>query len=64
MRVNAQFINTGSVDVTLTITMPLSDWKRMSEQLPTRWPCSKLGEAINRVVRKLESNVADSDVND
>lgn len=60
MNVSAKFLNTDSVDVTITITMSMRDWKALHAELPSKWPAWKLGEHISEAVRKLESNVSGS----
>ena len=62
MNVTANFRNTDSVTVSVTITMELREWKKLRDALTAdqagwKYPQSKLSEAINDVVRKLEMRV-------
>lgn len=58
-KVTAEFISTDNVEVTMTITMPMRDWKALRDDLPTRWPAWKIGSAISQVVRALEGRVTE-----
>jgi hypothetical protein len=62
MKVDARFINADNLEVTLTVTMTLRDWKSLKESLPVKYPAWKLSEAISRVVYKLERQVTDEEV--
>lgn len=42
-----------SINVTLTITMPMRDWNRLREQLPREYPSWRLGDAISDAVRRM-----------
>ena len=53
MKTSLKIEHPGSIDFTMTITMPLSDWVRLQEQLnTTAYPASKLSEHIGSIVSK------------
>lgn len=60
MRVTAEFLNTDAVEVTLTVTMKMGDWKELRAQLPTAYPGGYFGDRIFDAVQKLESRVQTS----
>lgn len=41
-----------SVDFTLSVTMPLREWRELAGQLSERWPSWELSRAINDMVRQ------------
>jgi hypothetical protein len=47
----------GLVEVSLTITMPLTDWQRLREQLSNDYPSWGLAQEIGDVVSQLERKV-------
>lgn len=46
--------NPDSIEVSLTLTMKLKDWKELREQLPEKWPAWDIGSAITDMVRQAE----------
>lgn len=40
------------IDFTLTITMPLGDWKKLKTQLPHVYPASQINDKIYDMMRK------------
>ena len=54
MKTKFKLENPDEMDATLTVTMSLGDWKRLSGQLSTAWPSSKLEYAIADVLRKAQ----------
>lgn len=47
-----------AVQITLTLTMALGDWKRIREQIQSAYPGWLLGNLIRDAVRKIEERVA------
>lgn len=43
-----------NVQMTLTVTMSMSEWKRLLQQLPSDYPSWKLGDAIRDFVARSE----------
>ena len=61
MKVSAEFLNTDNVEVSLTITMPLSSWKALRDDIDPNghwYPSGKLRSTINDVMRQLEQQVS------
>lgn len=56
MKTSLKVQNPDSIEMTLTVTMTLGDWKTLQRQLATPWPAWKLGEAINNMVHKANAN--------
>lgn len=57
MKTTAKFININSLEVELTMTMRLEEWRKIRDGLDKAWPSSKLREHIAEVITNLE-NVA------
>lgn len=57
MRINGQIQNTDDVEVTLSITMTMKQWKDLQKDLPERYPHWKLGSAITDAYLKLNKTV-------
>ena len=57
MRISAEFLNTGNIDVTLTITMTMRDWKSLRTSLNAKYPDWKLSAAIGEAIAALEGRV-------
>jgi hypothetical protein len=49
---NFELIETGKAYASLTMEMPIEDWRRLSKQLPETWPGSDLGQKITTMVMK------------
>lgn len=64
MRTTAIIQHPDSIEVTISMTMNLGQWKKLKEQLTlSHWPSLDLHSAISDVVRKVERQVqADSAV--
>lgn len=54
MKTEMRVADPGKVEITLTVTMPLADWKRLKADLPAAYPGWKLSEAIGSAVRSVE----------
>jgi hypothetical protein len=55
-----------SIEFTLTVTMPLREWKRLREQLKHEYPAFKLSDAISEMVKQASiyySEDKETDVN-
>jgi hypothetical protein len=48
--------NPDDVEFTLTITMPLGEWKRLKDQLANSYPAWKLGHAISDMIRQADTH--------
>lgn len=58
MKAHAEVNNPGTVEVSITLTMPLADWKVLRGQLEAgKWPSYQLSMAITDVVAKIEGRV-------
>lgn len=57
MRTTAEFLNTDSYEVAITIRMSLGDWKKLRQQLADKWPSWDLASQIRDVVTKAEATV-------
>ena len=42
------------IEATMTITMPLEEWKDLRDQLSDRWPASRFSDQIRDMVAKAE----------
>lgn len=54
MKTDMRVVDPGKVEVALTVTMSLADWKRLRADLPAAYPGWKLAEAIGSAVRSVE----------
>lgn len=54
MRIQWQFNNTDKVELTLSITMTLSDWKIVAENLPEKYPWWTLSTKIKDAIYKMQ----------
>lgn len=62
MHVNARFLNTDQVEVSLTLTLTLYQWKRLKQQIggvEYAYPINDLRHAINAAISKLEGQVSE-----
>ena len=51
MRASSQIRNPDEVEVTLTLTTTLGQWKKLNDQLPSgEWPATHLKQAIEGVL--------------
>ena len=48
--------NPDAVEMTLTLTMPLGQWRRLKEQLGNAWPAWDVGSAIREMITKAETH--------
>lgn len=48
--------NPDSIEMTLTITMEVRDWKRLRDQLESDYPGWRLSSAIRSLINKAESH--------
>lgn len=55
MKTTAKFINIDNLDVELTITMSVRDWRSLKGQLMDSHPSWKLSSQISEVISKLET---------
>jgi hypothetical protein len=55
MNIKFQITNPDSVLCTATITMPLAEWKRLSNELESKYPAWVLSNAISNIVKLSES---------
>jgi hypothetical protein len=62
MRVRAHFANVAQMDVTLTITMPLGEWRKLAADLSKDYPGFKLAEHIRSVTRGVDQTVESREV--
>lgn len=60
IRISAQLENLKQVSATFTITMPLEDWKRLEDMLPTQYPAWKLGDAISKLMAKARAQFSET----
>jgi hypothetical protein len=54
MRAKSQIQNPDEVEVTLTLTTTLREWKRLDKQLPVDWPSMHLKQAISGLIINAE----------
>lgn len=45
-----------NIEMTVSLTMPLKNWRLLSQQLSTAWPSSELSMDIDSVVRQALKN--------
>jgi hypothetical protein len=58
MRTSAKVEKPEDVEVTISITMPVSEWEKLRGQLPGReWPSVTFFNAINDAVSKIRRTV-------
>lgn len=58
MRAVAEFTNAESVDVSITITLPVKEWREMALVLSgTGWPEWAVKDAIERAVRRVTERI-------
>ena len=62
MKAKFKIENPETVEMSLTITMPVSDWKRLNAQLATDYPAWKVGRAISDMVEAANVSVNRKDV--
>jgi hypothetical protein len=43
------------IEFTLKITMPMKDWCALRDQLPEKWPSSRISLAVNRVITESQN---------
>ena len=55
MKATFRIIETADIEATMTLTMPVSEWKALKNQLPHAWPGYKLSSAIQELVNKVEA---------
>ena len=48
--------NADEIEMEMTVSMPLKEWKALRNQLDGAWPSWKLSNAIGSLVRQAESN--------
>jgi hypothetical protein len=51
-----------AIDVSVTITMSLAEWKRLYDQLPGQWPANFVALSIREVVDKITAQVEADEV--
>lgn len=49
-----QICDPNNVWMTLTVTMTMSDWKKLLSQLPPDYPAWKLGDTIRDLVQRAD----------
>lgn len=67
MRAIAQINKPDEVDVTITITAPLKEWKALREQIggwEAKWPAYDFQRAIVEVVNKLATSALSTPTDD
>lgn len=57
MKITGQFNNQEEMELTLSITMILKEWKDLQKDLPERYPHWKLGSAITDAVLNAEETI-------
>jgi len=55
MKASFRLNQTNDIQAAMTLTMPLSEWKELKDQLPHAWPGYKLSGAIMELVSKAEA---------
>lgn len=56
MKAKAEFLKVDQMELAISITMPLGDWKALRAQMPTSWPSCDLVDVIREAVRQAEGN--------
>lgn len=54
MRAKFQIENPDDVLATITITLPIRDWRALNKQLKSEWPSWKFGEVVGQAIRQAE----------
>jgi hypothetical protein len=57
MRITGKVQNTEDIDLTLSITMTIKEWKDLQKDLPERYPHWKLGGAITDAILKVNTTI-------
>ncbi len=57
MKIQGEIENINDIEVTLSITMNMGEWKDLEKDLPERYPHWKLGSAITDAFLQLNRNV-------
>jgi len=59
---NAKFklVDYERMSATLEITMTISEWEELNEQLPDKWPSWKLGSIISSSISKLTRQISET----
>jgi hypothetical protein len=60
MRARFQIENADQVEATLSVTMPIKDWKRFREQLPSAFPSWEFAAKIVHMIQVAEAKWSDS----
>lgn len=50
MKGSVRVDNPDVVEVTVTLTMPVSDWRELIEQAPERWPSTALTRLVKNAL--------------
>lgn len=64
MEIIARAKKTDEIMVEMKISMTVKEWRELREQLPSKWPSWKLGNAISEAARELETTYSDEIVNE
>ena len=54
MNATFRLTNPGKCDATMTLTMPMEEWRALMRQLPHEWPSWKFANAIAEMLGKGE----------
>ena len=52
MKAKLELANVKDLEATMTITMRISDWMELKEQLGGNWPSWKFGSCIRELIEK------------
>lgn len=61
IKAHGEIVQPDSIEVTLTLTMPIRDWKSIATALKRGdwWPDGKTASLIHDVIRKMTANVTE-----
>lgn len=57
MKIFGKLQNQEEIELTLSITMTIKDWRDLQKDLPTRYPHWKLGSAITDALLKVQTTI-------
>ena len=57
MKITGQLKNQEEMELTLSITMRIKEWKELQESIPEKYPYWKLGGAITEAILKVGTTV-------
>ena len=59
MNIKGRILNQDDVEVSMTITMTMKEWRDLQKDLPERWPHWKIGSAITDAILKVGTTISE-----